>query len=109
MGWEYQLNYLSPKSLSEARLNAVKKRLAEATAEELKIELLKVGTGDLEYGLKFNNGVSNEWIWDGQLYLNSDEGTLVFHVKQERYITITKRLLEKIFEEIQMEIKIEEL
>lgn len=109
MGWEYQLNYLTPQSLSPIELDFLQKFLTGVVHENLKIELLKTENGVYEYGFKFSDFAEHDWIWDGHLYLNNNDGHLLFHVGSHSHIDFTIQFLKNLFSEKSIEIKIEEL
>lgn len=109
MGWEYQLNYLTTKSLSNTELDSLQNSLTRFIHESLKIEVLKTENEVYEYGFKFSEVADHDWIWDGHLYLKKDKGLLVFQLGNHRHIDFTIQFLKNLFSENLIEIKLEEL
>jgi uncharacterized protein YihD (DUF1040 family) len=109
MGWEYQLNYLSPKWLSKADLNTLQEHLTKAAHVVVKFELINETDAGVEYGLKLTDIAAHDWIWDGKLYLNSHNGQLVFNTGTNAHRDLVKQFLENIFSAHVAEIKLEEL
>ncbi len=109
MGWEYQLNYLTPKLLSRTELDLLQKSLHVVTDKRLKVELIKTENETFEYGFNFSDVAKHEWIWDGHLYLNNYCGLLVFHEREPKHISFIIQFLKNLFREKSIEIIIEEL